>query len=82
MFFPFLLFEFSFIKSYLDSGEYKVRSSEVIARAMYKDGVLVIDDTSYEFQDALHGGANSLLTDLMILTLDGIEEERGNKNEE
>ncbi len=65
------------IIEYLNSGDYATKVTEITAYATIEDNKLIIDDTSFEFQDAFHGGINSLMTDLVIFGLNEIAEVEG-----
>ena len=66
---------YDYLCSYLDNGDYKIRRSKITVDAIVDNNILIIDDTSYEFQDAIHGGINSLMTDFLINGLNDMSKE-------
>lgn len=57
------------IMQYIQSEECEKRIVEVELPAQLQDGKLVVDATTVEYQDAIHGGMNSALTEIYILFL-------------
>ena len=61
------------IMQYIQSEECEKRIVEVELPAQLQDGKLVVDATTVEYQDAIHGGMNSALTEIYILFLSELE---------
>ena len=68
---------YEYIVSYLESRDYKLRTVEITVNAAMQDDKYIIDDMSFEFQDAIHGGLDTLMTELVII---GLQEESVEEN--
>lgn len=63
------------IMEYIKEEECPQRKVKVDIPAEYKDGKLVVDTESFEYQDAVTGGMNSALTELYLLWLTEVDGE-------
>ena len=71
---------YELITKKMTEKDVKIRETEVVVNVLELDGSLILDDTSFEFQDAIHGGMNSVLTELIIKSIEELADE-GKENE-
>lgn len=65
------------IVGYIKDEKCPIRNVEVELSAVYDNNQLVVDTTSFEYQDAIHGGLNSALTEFYIQGISEIEDSLG-----
>ena len=61
------------VLEYIKKEDCPTRTKEIELPVVYQDDKLIADTSSFEYQDAIHGGMNSAITELYILSIQSLE---------